>query len=147
MSGIPFTSIYPDGPTSAAALAADAAGHPFTNDEYPGMPVGATPVHVDRRLVFAAAGAQDLYAPPPDRKFVCASALAVTSAAVRVAIVDDIDADNRRFFDGDFAANGGASPNFVPVPRPASSAGAMVRVVAGGAATVSVRISGWLQAA
>ncbi len=59
MSGIPFTAIYPDGAAGAAAAAAAGIAAPLLNDRYPGMPSGATPVHMDRRIVFGAASSSD----------------------------------------------------------------------------------------
>src|SRR6266568_2807677 len=126
MAVVQFTDVYPDGPGSAAAGGAGVAGPEF-NAQYPGMPVGATPVHKD--IVIAVAGIVALWTPTVGNRFILASAFVTTDTAMRVALVDDVDAQNQRPVDGLFGASGGASPNLVPVPYPAKSIGNVLRVV------------------
>lgn len=146
MANVPFTAIYPDGPAgSAAAAAGGDLGGPGGNLQYPGMPAGASPVHRD--IVAAAAGTYDVWDPGAGYRFVVASAFISASAAGRVALVDDVDVQGSRIADADFAANGGASPNLVPVPYPAKLAGNKVRVVTTVVGNTRIRVSGWLQAA
>jgi hypothetical protein len=141
MAGIPFTAIYPDGPGTAAATgeagtAFDAGGNP----DYPGMPAGASPIHRD--YAASGAGTYAVWTPGAGRRFVLASAFISTDTANRVALVDGTDAAGSRIVDAYFAANGGASPNLVPVPYPSAVAGqSLALVVAGG--NVRVRVSGW----
>jgi hypothetical protein len=145
MSGIEFNAIYPMSAAAAAAsgdpaaIAAAAAG----NDLFPGMPVGASPVHRD--VTIAAAGTYTLWDPGPGLEFVLASAFISTDTAMRVAIVDESDIQGNRPVDGYFGANGGASPNLVPVPYTAKLAGNRLRVVTGALGNVKVRVSGWTQ--
>lgn len=139
MPRVPFTSIYPDGPTDQAAAASSGI-----NSLYPGMPVGATPI--SRDITIVAAGTYDLWTPSSGRRFVLEAAFISTDAAMRVAIVDESDAQGQRPVDGYFAANGGASPNMVPVPYVSVNIGNRLRVVTGGAGNVKVRVSGWEQA-
>ena len=141
-SNVPFTAIYPDGAAQAAAGGGDAA--PTVNSNYPGMPVGATPVHRD--YVATAAGTYDVWDPGPVARFVVVSASVVASAAGRVALVDDADVQGARIFDADLAANAGATPNLVPVPYPGRGAGNKVRLVTTVAGNTRVRVSGWQQA-
>lgn len=142
MSSVAFSTIYPDGPVgSAAAAAIDGA----ENSLYPGMPIGASPVHKD--LVAAAAGTYDLWDPGVGYRFVVASAFVSAGAAGRVAVVDDADVAGSRICDAEFAANGGATPNLVPVPYPGKLAGNKVRIVTTVVGNTRVRVSGWLQPA
>jgi hypothetical protein len=76
---------------------------------------------------------------------VLASAFLSSDAAMRVAIVDDLDVQGQRPVDQLVAANGGSSPNLVPVPYAAKTPGSTFRVVSGGAGNVRVRVSGWEQ--
>ena len=139
--GIPFSNIYPDGPGTAAQGGGGSDAGPSTNPQYPGMPVGASPVHRD--VVILAAATTTLWQPSSGNRFVLASAFIGTNTAMRVALVDDSDIQGQRPVDADFAASGGASPNLVPVPYPAKSVGNALKVVTGGAGTVRVRVSGW----
>lgn len=140
MSTTPWASIYPDGPNSAAAGGGIAAA-PAGNAAYPGMPEGAVPVH--RTLHIAAAGIVALWAAPANRRWVLASAFISTDTAMRVALVEEVDAAGNEVIDGYFAANGGASPNMVPVPYPAKTVGSVLRIVTAAAGNVRVRVSGW----
>jgi len=138
--GIPFVGIYPDGPPGSPEAVA-AAGGATGNPDYPGMPAGAEPVHRDN--VYTAAGTYPLWVPPTGYRFVLASAMVVQSAAGRVALVDETDVAGNRPVDGDFAANGGATPNLVPVPYPSRIAGNRLQVVTAVAGNTRVRVSGW----
>jgi len=144
MPSIPFTSIYPAGPGVDPATGEPTAGGSAGNDLYPGMPVGASPVHKD--VTIAAAATTTLWDPGPGLKFVLASAFISTDTAMRVALVDENDVVGSRPVDGYFGANGGASPNLVPVPYVSDLAGQRLRVVTAGAGNVKVRVSGWTQA-
>lgn len=140
MATVPFTAIYPDGPASAAqggVSAADAVGNP----NYPGMPVGATPV--ERDVVITAAGTNAVWTPGAGRRFVLASAFLSSDTAMRVAIVDDTDTQGNRPIDQYVAANSGSSPNLVPVPYVSKAPGNSVRVVTSALGNVRVRVSGW----
>lgn len=140
MPAIPFTAIYPNGPGSGGLAVPGAPTE--TNPDYPGMPVGATPV--SRDLTVAAAGTVTIWTPGgPSRRFVLASAFLSTDTAMRVALVDDADVQGQRPVDGYFAANGGASPNLVPVPYPSRTAGASLKLVTAAPGNVKVRVSGW----
>jgi hypothetical protein len=141
MAGVPFTAIYPDGPGSAAAGGEGAPAPDLINPLYPGMPVGATPVHRDN--VYVTAGTYVLWAPSAGNRFILTSAFVVVSAAGRVALVDDVDIPGSRPVDGDFAANAGAVTNLVPVPYPSKTAGNPLRVVTAVAGNTRVRVSGW----
>lgn len=144
MPAVQWTSIYPDGAGSAAAgseWGAGGGGADAGNPLYPGMPVGATPVHKD--IVIAAAGANAIWTPLAGNRFILASAFISTDAAMRVALVDDLDIQGQRPVDGYFGANGGASPNLVPVPYPAKAVGNSLKVVTSAAGNVRVRVSGW----
>ncbi len=141
MAGVPFTAIYPDGPGTEAAGGAGGTAQELLNALYPGMPIGATPVHRDN--VYAAAGTYVLWQPSAGNRFVLTSAFLVVSAAGRVALVDDVDIPGSRPVDGDFAANGGATPNLVPVPYPSKTAGNPLRVVTTVVGNTRVRVSGW----
>lgn len=136
----PWTSIYPDGPASAG-LAGQAGADAVANALYPGMPVGATPVHRD--LTVAAAGTVAVWSPSPGRRFVLASAFVSSDTAMRVALVDDTDSQNQRPVDQFLAANGGSSPNLVPVPYVSKNVGSPLRLVTSAAGNVKVRVSGW----
>lgn len=143
MPVVPWTGVYPDGPGAAAA-----GGDPFAvggagggNPEYPGMPVGAVPVHRD--VTITTATTTVLWTPAPGRKFILSSAFVSTDAAMRVALVDDLDIQGARIIDAGFAANAGASPNLVPVPYPSQAAGNVLRVVTGAAGNVRVAVQGW----
>jgi hypothetical protein len=141
MAVVQFTDVYPDGPGTAAAGGSGGAAPPLINPEYPGMPVGATPVHKD--VTVTVAGTVALWTPTVGTRFVLASAFVTTDTAMRVALVDDIDVQNQRPVNGDFGAAGGASPNLVPVPYPAKSVGNVLRLVTSANGTVRVRVSGW----
>lgn len=141
MPAVPWTSIYPDGAGTAAAGGADAGfATPDANQQYPGMPLGASPVHRD--VVIAAAGTTAIWTPGAGSRFILASAFISTDTAMRVALVDDADIQGSRPVDGYFGANGGASPNLVPVPYPSKNVGNSLRVVTA-AGNVRVRVSGW----
>lgn len=144
-TGIPFTNVYPDGPLAASAR--DDALAAGLNVDFPGMPAGATPIHKDLTLSAATpAGGTELWRPSaPDKRLVLASAFISGSAAGRVAIVDDQDVQGQRPVDQDVAASGGSSPNLVPVPYVAKTAGAPLRVVSTIVGTTRVRVSGWEQ--
>lgn len=143
MSGIPFTNIYPTGPGVDPVTGEVSAGGAVGNELYPGMPVGASPIHKD--VTIAAAGTVTLWDPGPGLQIVLASAFISTDTAMRVAIVDESDVQGQRPVDGYFGANGGASPNLVPVPYVSKLAGNRLRVVTGAAGNVKVRVSGWTQ--
>lgn len=140
MTNVAFTDVYPDGLTAAlAAAAAGAAENPL----FPGMPVGATPIHRD--VTITTPTMTTIWTPSTGRRFVLASAFVSTDTAMRIALVDDVDAQGQRPVDGYFAANGGASPNLVPVPYPSKLAGNSLRVVTATGGNVKVRVSGWEQ--
>lgn len=141
MPSVPFTSIYPDGPAGSAAAGADGGGTSSGNDAYPGMPAGATPVHRDVTITTATTTA--LWTPQTGNRFVLASALVSTDTAQRVALVDETDVIGSRPVDAYFGANGGASPNLVPVPYAARAIGNTLRVVTSSAGNCKVRVSGW----
>lgn len=144
MSGVPFTNIYPTGPGVDPATGEVSTGAPEANELYPGMPVGSSPIHKD--VTITAAATTTLWDPGPGLKFVLASAFISTDTAMRVALVDETDVQGSRPVDGYFGANGGASPNLVPVPYASKLAGQRLRVVTGAAGNVKVRVSGWTQA-
>ena len=144
MTAVQWTSIYPDGAGSAAAgseWGAGGGGAGDTNPLYPGMPVGATPVHKD--VLITTATTTTLWTPIAGNRFVLASAFISTDTAMRVALVDDSDIQGQRPVDGYFGANGGASPNLVPVPYPAKAVGNALKVVTSALGNVRVRVSGW----
>jgi len=143
MTAVQWTSVYPDGPGSAAAGSdfGGAGGPGAGNPDYPGMPVGATPF--ERDLLIVAAGTQVIWDPGANARFVLASAFISTDTAMKVSLVDDVDVQGQRPVAGFFGANGGASPNLVPVPYPAKAIGNKLRVVTAGAGNVAVRVSGW----
>ena len=136
----PWTSIYPDGPATAG-LDGQNTSQTGINPDYPGMPVGATPVHRD--LTVSAAGTVVVWAPDPSRRFVLASAIISTDTAQRIALVDDTDSQGQRPVDAYLAASAGASPNLVPVPYPSKVVGAPLRLVTASAGNTKVRVSGW----
>lgn len=144
MATLPWTNIYPDGPgTAAAGGTTDNA--PTTNPQYPGMPVGAAPVHKDQTYLAATVGTV-LWQPSAGNRFVLASCMISTDTAMRVAVVDGADIPGSRPVDGNFAANGGVSKNQVPVPYPSRSVGNPLIVVvaaAPGAGGVKVSVDGW----
>jgi hypothetical protein len=140
MTNVAFTDIYPDGPGTLAAGGIAGAGQEF-NPDYPGMPVGAVPMHRD--FVATAAGTYDLWTPPAGYRWVLANASVAASAGGRVALVDNADVAGARIEDADLAANGGALPNFVPVPWPSLTAGNVLRLVTTVAGNTRVRVSGW----
>jgi len=143
MSVVQWTSVYPDGPGSAAAGSdyGTPGGGGADNAMYPGMPVGATPI--ERDLVIAAAGTYAIWTPAPGSRFVLTSAFISTDTAMKISVVDDLDIQGQRPVAGYFGANGGASPNLIPVPYPAKAVGNVLRVVTAGAGNVVVRVSGW----
>lgn len=144
-TGIPFTDIYPDGQGQAAARSG--AAEAGLNVDFPGMPVGASPIHRDLDLAAATPAAGTvIWAPSaPDKRIVLASAYISSGATGRVAIVDDADVQGQRPVNQELAANGGSSPNLVPVPYVAKSPGNALKVVSTVVGTVHVRVSGWEQ--
>jgi hypothetical protein len=140
MTTVQWTAIYPDGPGSPYA-AGGASGGAAENPDYPGLPAGTSPVHRD--VTISAAGTTNLWVPSPGKRFVLLSAFVSTDTAMRVALVDDIDAQGRRPVDGYFGANGGASPNLIPAPYVSVAPGNVLRVVTGAAGNVKVRVSGY----
>lgn len=141
MANVPWTSIYPDGAGSEAAGGSAPGGGPAGNDLYPGMPVGASPIHRD--LLLPAAATTIIWQPGATRRFVLTSAFISSDTAGRVAIVDDVDVQGSRPVDQYIGANGGSSPNLVPVPYVGKNLGAPLRVVSTVAGNVRVRVSGW----
>lgn len=141
MPNVPWTSIYPDGPGSAGAVGLAGAETTADNPLYPGMPAGAAPVHRD--VTIAAASTTALWSPAPGRKFVLVSAFISSDAAMRIALVDDTDTQGNRPVDQYVAANGGSSPNLIPVPYVSKGTGNSLRVVTSAAGNVKVRVSGW----
>lgn len=141
MSNVPWTGIYPD--SAAAQEAAGGGGGAFSsgNPLYPGMPEGATPIHRDK--VITTATTTDLWTPGAGRRFILASAFISSDTAMRVAVIDDADLENQRPVDQYVAANGGSSPNLVPVPYVSKNAGSPLRVVTSAAGNVRIRVSGW----
>jgi hypothetical protein len=93
--------------------------------------------------VAAAAGTVTVWDPGAGSRFVLASAFVSTDTAMRVALVDENDVQHSRPVDGSFGANGGASPNLVPVPYQSKTAGNRLRLVTSAAGNVRVRVSGW----
>lgn len=145
MSNLPFTSIYPLAPGTVTADGTVVGAAASGNLEYPGMPEGASPVHRD--FVTAVAGAFTVWDPGAGSRFVLASAFVSTDTAMRVALVDENDVQHSRPVDGYFGANGGASPNLVPVPYASRTIGNRLRIVTAAAGNVRVRVSGWTVAA
>lgn len=146
MSAIPFNAIYPDGPGSAAQGGPSGAAAGGGNPQYPGMPVGANPIHKD--ATFVAAGTFALWSPSAGMRFVLVSAMISTDTAMRIALVDGADIPGSRPVAGAFAANGGVSKNQVPVPYPAKTVGSPLLAVIGalpGALGVMISIDGWEQ--
>lgn len=141
MGSIAFSAIYPDGPATAAATGEAGVFDAGGNADYPGMPAGSSPVHRD--FAAAAAGTFNVWTPGAGRRFVLASAFISTDTAGRVALVDGTDASGSRIVDAYFAANGGASPNLVPVPYPSAVAGQSLALVVAAAGNTRVRVSGW----
>jgi hypothetical protein len=142
MSGVPFTNIYPAGPgVDPVTGELTGGGGSAGNDQYPGMPVGASPIHKD--VTIATATTTTLWDPGPGQRFVLASAFVSTDTAMRVALIDENDVQGSRPVDGYFGANGGASPNLVPVPYVSNLGGQRLRVVTAAAGNVKVRVSGW----
>lgn len=136
----PWTAIYPDGPASAG-LDGQATPDTGINPDYPGMPVGATPVHRD--FTTALAGTYAIWSPAPGRRFVLASAIVSSDTAMRIAIVDDTDTQGQRPVVIYATGSGGASPNLVPVPYVSKIQGNPLRLVTAAAGNVAVRVSGW----
>lgn len=140
MSNVPFSAIYPDKAGADGGAGGGATGS-SGNPLYPGMPEGATPIHRDKLITTAATTA--LWTPSAGRKFVLASAFVSSDTAMRVALVDDADLEGQRPVDQYAGANGGSSPNLVPVPYVSKNAGNPLRVVTAAAGNVRVRVSGW----
>lgn len=139
MPNVAFTDVYPEGAGTVAA--GGSASLAQFNPDFPGMPVGAAPIHRD--VVIVAAATTDLWTPGAGRRFVLASAFVSSDTAMRVALVDEADVQGQRPVDQNLAANGGSSPNLVPVPYVSKGAGNRLRVVTSGAGNVRVRVSGW----
>ena len=99
--------------------------------------------HVVGDVFIAAASTTAIWTPGAGRRCILASAFVSTDTAMRVAVVDDIDAQGQRPVDGYFGANGGASPNLVPVPYVSKNPGNSIRVVTAALGNVRVRVSGW----
>lgn len=140
MSNVPFSAIYPDKAGADGGSAGGATGS-SGNPLYPGMPEGATPIHRDKLITAAATTA--LWTPGAGRSFVLASAFVSSDTAMRVALVDDADLEGQRPVDQYVAANGGSSPNLVPVPYKSKNAGNALRIVTAAVGNVRVRVSGW----
>lgn len=144
MPAVPFSAIYPDGPNTQAAggpvpTGAGGADNPL----FPGMPAGATPI--DRDITIVAAGTYVLWQPAAGRKFVLTRAMVSTDTPMRIALIDQNDQQGARPVDGYFGANGGATPNLVPVPYVSQNAGNALQVVTSALGNVKVAISGWEQ--
>lgn len=158
MPSTQFIDIYPDaqipatGPAAPGPIGALAGGVASAvanamqgsfNEDYPGLPPGATP---DRRdLTVTAAGTYALWTPPADRRIVVTSAFISTDTAGRIAIIDELDIQGRRIAVHYAAANGGASPNLVPAPYELGIAGGILRIVVAQAGNTFVRVSGYLR--
>lgn len=144
MAGYQFVDIYPD-----AAIAPTGPGSPgsapATNEEYPGLPVGAVPDSFDVTVTTATTTA--VWTPPADRRVVVESVFISTDVAGRIAVVDDQDIQGRRIAVLYAAANGGASPNLVPAPYEAQSMGTPIRVVTAAAGNIFVRVTGYTKPA
>jgi hypothetical protein len=136
-----FTAIYPEGEATEAA-GGPGTEVPTVNEEWPGLPPGAEPIHRDLTLAAATTGTV-IWQPGPNERAVVVSAFVSTDAAGRVAIVDDQDVQGKRIAVLRAAANGGASPNLVPAPYPTASPGTPVRVVSTVVGNVDVRVSGY----
>lgn len=144
MPAVPFSAIYPDGPnTQAVSGAVPPAGSGDANALFPGMPAGATPIVRD--ITIAAAGTTPIWTPAAGRKFILASAMLSTDTPMRIALIDQNDQQGARPVDGFFGANGGATPNLVPVPYPSQNAGNVLQVVTGALGNVKVSVRGWEQ--
>lgn len=143
-SSIPFGSIYPDGPAGGGAGNAVSAAEAQVNPLYPGMPAGATPFHQDVSLTASTTGTA-IWTPPTDKRFVVASAFISSDTAGRVAICDGADVAGQRIVVQRVGANGGSSPNLVPVPYVSAVAGQAVVVASNITGNVDIRVSGWLQ--
>jgi hypothetical protein len=158
MPATQFVDIYPDSQTpitgpAAPGLAGDISGgiagavanalQGALNEDYPGLPPGATPEKHD--ITVTIAGTYDLWIPPADRKAVITSAFLSTDTAGRIAIVDDTDSAGRRIAVHYAGVNGGASPNLVPAPAELNSPGGHVRVVVAQNGNTFIRVSGYLK--
>lgn len=141
MPVVQWTGVYPDGPGTDAATGGAGSSDGGGNPDYPGMPIGATPL--ERDVTIATATTTDLWTPGVGRKFILASVFLSTDTAMRIAVIDEQDIQGNRPVDGYFAANGGASPNMVPVPYVSKASGNRIRVVTGAVGNVKVRVSGW----
>lgn len=142
MGSTPFSAIYPDGPATQGAAGTGGAIGAGGNDQYPGMPAGATPIHRDLVITAATTGTA-IWSPSSGSRFVLASANLSTDTAMRVALVDGQDIQGNRPVDDYFGANAGSSPNLVPVPYPSKAVGQPLLVVTGANGNVRVRVSGW----
>lgn len=151
-----FVDIYPDAAVPATGPAQDglagdlqngltvafaAALAAALNEDYPGLPPGATPQKRD--FTATAAGTYDLWVPPADARIVVTSAFFSTDTAGRIALVDSLDIQGRRICVHYAPANGGASPNLVPAPYELSQVGGILRVVVAQAGNTFVRVSGY----
>lgn len=132
MPDVPFSAIYPYGP---------GAPGPLINPLYPGMPVGATPITRDIELT--AVGTFVIWDPGANRTFILASAFISSDTAGRIKLIDNDDLQGQRPVGQWIGANGGSSPNLVPVPYPAKKPGNQLKVVSTVAGNVAIRVSGW----
>jgi hypothetical protein len=144
---IPSTGPAPDGlagDISTGLTAAMAAAlRSALNEDYPGLPPGATPEPHD--ITVTGPGTFDLWTPPADGRAVVTSAFISTDTAGRIALVDDTDTAGRRIAVHYAPANGGASPNLVPAPYELKAAGGRVRLVVAQAGNTFARVSGYLR--
>lgn len=139
--GTQFVDIYPDAAVAPTGPSEPGQGGGAINEDWPGLPPGATPDSYDVTITTIATTV--LWAPPADRKVVVVSLFISTDVAGRIAVVDDQDIAGRRIAVLYAAANGGASPNLVPAEYQTASPGNPIRVVTAAAGNVFVRISGY----
>lgn len=139
MPAVPWSAVYPNGAGSAAAGGAPADVQ-ATNPDYPGMPVGAQPIHRD--LEVAAALTTLIWQPGPNRKAVVSECVISTDTGGRVAVVDGADVQGSRIATLRAGANGGAAPNMIPTPYVSKAAGNGIYLVSP-VGNTAVSIRGW----
>lgn len=110
--------------------------------------MAGTPLHFDRRIVFAGAGDDDVYVPPAaENRWTITQLFLSTDSAAEVVLYEGFaaadNADGQRIRGGFFAANGGASPYLGCSHRPADKPGTRVRVHVSAACTLHVQGEGW----
>lgn len=152
---IPWEAIYPDAPGAAGGRdgsvqvsvpgVGGAGGVSVLVDlpgsaQYPGLPEGAQPKHVD--LSVSGAGTYDLWVPSSGRRVILTHAMISSDTAQRVAIVEDADIPGRRAVDGYVGASGGLAADLTPAPY-VCSVGQPLRLVVGTGGKVTVTATGY----